>query len=484
MTDEPRRMFINGEWMLAEGGATFDVINPADQSVVATVTNGAVPEVERAVAAADGAFSEWSVLAPKDRGRFLLAIQEMMEERLEDLARLVTLENGKPFEEARKEVQFSLGYFGWFAEEARRMTGEWIPSPQPKKRYWVLHQPIGPVAAVTPWNFPATMVTRKIAPALAAGCTVVLKPASATPLTALAIAKITEDARLPAGVFNVLTTNRSRLVGNELLTHPVIRKIGFTGSTEVGKGIMEIAARQIKRLSFELGGNAPFIVFDDADLQPAVEGAVAMKFLRVGGQSCICANRIYVQRGIAGQFIPAFIDAVKRLKVAPGFEPGAQIGPLINEETRAKVHGLVEDAVARGARLVTGGHYLTGGVYGKGYFYAPAVLLDVSDDMAIAQEEIFGPAAPILTFETEDEVIRRANATRFGLASYFYTRDMARLVRVAERLEYGLVGANDSAGYTHEIPFGGFKESGLGREGGHEGIEEYTEVKSVVVNLS
>ncbi|MFZ1061486.1 MAG: NAD-dependent succinate-semialdehyde dehydrogenase [Candidatus Rokuibacteriota bacterium] len=483
MSADVSRMYINGEWALAEGGATFDVVNPADQSVVASVANGATPEILRAVEGAQAAFKEWSLLAPKERGRYLLAIQELMEERRDELARLITLENGKPFEEARKEVQFALGYFGWFAEEARRMTGEWIPSPQPGKRYWVFHQPVGPVAAVTPWNFPATMVTRKIAPALAAGCTVVLKPASATPLTALAIARIAQDAGLPPGVLNVLTTNRSRLVGNELLTHPLIRKISFTGSTEVGKWIMEMASKQIKRLSFELGGNAPFIVFEDADLPRAVEGAVAIKYLRVGGQSCICANRIYVQRGVADQFIPAFIDAVKRLRVAPGFEPGAQIGPLINEETRAKVHGLVEDAVKRGARLVVGGHYLTEGVYAKGFFYAPTVLLDVTDDMPIAQEEIFGPAAPILVFDTEEEVLRRANATRFGLAAYFYSRDMARVVRVSEGLEYGLVGANDAAGYTHEIPFGGFKESGLGREGGHEGIEEYTEVKSVVVSL-
>jgi len=483
MSDDVKRMYIDGEWILADGGGTFDIVNPADQTVVATVANGAAPEIQRAADAAHRAFRDWSSLASKDRGRLLLAMQELMEERRDDLARLVTLENGKPFEEARKEVQFSLGYFGWFAEEARRMGGEWVASPQPGKRYWVLRQAIGPVAAVTPWNFPATMVTRKIAPALAAGCPVVLKPASATPLTALAIAKIAEDAGLPRGVFNVLTTNRSRLVGNELLTHPLIRKIGFTGSTDVGKGIMETAARQIKRLSFELGGNAPFIVFDDADLPAAVEGAVAMKFLRVGGQSCICANRIYVQRGIADRFIPAFVEGVRRLKVASGFEPGAQVGPLINEETRAKVDQLVQDAVKRGARLVTGGHYLTDGAYKRGFFYAPAVLLDVSDDMPIAQEEIFGPAAPVLTFETEEEVIRRANATKFGLAAYFYTRDLARLMRVAEQLEYGLVGANDATGYTHEIPFGGFKESGLGREGGHEGIEEYTEVKSVVVNL-
>src|SRR5712691_3536124 len=482
MTDA-KPMYINGEWVFAEGGATLDVINPADQSTVAAVTNGAAPEIQRAVHAAHAAFREWSILAPKDRGRILLTIQELMEKRRDELARLVTTENGKPFEEARKEVQFALGYFGWFAEQARRVTGEWVPSPHTGKRYWVLHQPIGPVAAVTPWNFPATMVTRKIAPALAAGCTVVLKPASATPLTALAIARITQDAGLPAGVLNVLTTNRSGLVGAELLTHPLIRKIGFTGSTDVGKGIMETAARQVKRLSFELGGNAPFIVFEDADFTAALDGAVAMKFLRVAGQSCICANRIYVQRSIADRFVPAFVDAVKGLKVAPGFEPGAQLGPLINEETRVKVHALVEDAVTRGARLVTGGHYLDGGPYARGFFYAPAVLLDVTDDMAIAQEEIFGPAAPILTFDTEEEVIRRANATKFGLAAYFYTRDMTRLIRVAEQLEYGLVGANDAAGYTHEIPFGGFKESGLGREGGHEGIEEYTEVKSVVVNL-
>src|SRR5437899_8727437 len=474
----PKPMYLNGEWVFAEGGATFDVINPADQSTVASIANGAKPEIERAVQAANAAFREWWALAPKDRGRILLGIQELMEERRDELARLVTLENGKPYEEAKKEVQFSLGYFGWFAEEARRMSGEVVASPQPGKRYWVLHQPIGPVAAVTPWNFPSTMVTRKIAPALAAGCSVVLKPASATPLTALAIADITQAAGLPPGVFNVLTTNRSRLVGTELLTHPLIRKIGFTGSTDVGKGIMETAARQIKRLSFELGGNAPFIVFEDADFKAALDGAVAMKFLRVAGQSCICANRIYVQRSIADRFVPAFVDAVKGLKVAPGFEPGAQLGPLINEETRAKVHALVEDAVTRGARLVTGGHYLRGERYAKGFFYAPAGLLDVADDMPIAQEDIFGPAAPVLTFDTEEEVIRRANATKFGLAAYFYTRDMTRLVRVAEQLAYGRGGATGAAGYTHEIPFGGFKESGLGREGGDEGIEEYTEVKS------
>jgi succinate-semialdehyde dehydrogenase/glutarate-semialdehyde dehydrogenase len=341
---------------------------------------------------------------------------------------------------------------------------------------------VGPVAAITPWNFPATMVTRKIAPALAAGCPVVLKPASATPLSALALAEICQQAGLPAGVFNVLTTRRSSMAAGEFLGDPRIRKIGFTGSTEVGKWIMEHAARQLKRLSFELGGNAPFIVFDDCDVDAAIEGAVAIKFLRVGGQSCICANRIFVQRGVADRFIPAFTDAVKRLRVAPGFDEGAQVGPLINEETRQKAHQLVEDAVSRGARVAAGGHALTDGAFARGFFYAPTILLDATDDMPVCREEIFGPVAPVLTFETEDEVVRRANDTTFGLASYFYSRDMARVLRVSEQLEYGLVGVNDAGGYTHEIPFGGFKESGLGREGGHQGIEEYTETKSVVVS--
>jgi succinate-semialdehyde dehydrogenase/glutarate-semialdehyde dehydrogenase len=312
----------------------------------------------------------------------------------------------------------------------------------------------------------------------------VLKPASATPLTALALAEICHESGLPAGVFNVVTSKRSSVVAEEILGDARIRKIGFTGSTEVGKWIMERAAKQLKRLSFELGGNAPFIVFDDADLEAAVEGAVAIKFLRVGGQSCICANRIYVQEGIAARFIPAFIEAVKKLVVAPGFEPGAQVGPLINAAARESVHALVEDAVRRGARVAAGGGPLTEGPLARGYFYAPTVLLDVTDDMRVCQEEIFGPVAPVATFASEDEVVRRANDTSFGLAAYFYTRDMARLVRVSERLEYGLVGANDAAGYTHEIPFGGFKESGLGREGGHDGLEEYMEVKSVVVNLA
>jgi succinate-semialdehyde dehydrogenase/glutarate-semialdehyde dehydrogenase len=407
-----------------------------------------------------------------------------MEARRDDLARLVTRENGKPFEEARREVGFALGYFGWFAEEARRTYGDLVPSPFREKRLWVIHQPLGVVGAITPWNFPATMVTRKIAPALAAGCPVVLKPASATPLTALALAGITAEAGLPPGVFNVVTGARSRPIGDALLGHPLVKKIGFTGSTDVGKQLMQAAARSLKRVSFELGGNAPFVVFDDADLDAAVEGAVAIKYLRVGGQSCICANRIFVQDTVADRFIPRFVEAVGRLRVGPGFEPGVVVGPLINEETRKQVHDLVEDALAGGARVATGGKPLTEGALGRGHFYAPTVLLDVRDEMRVCREEIFGPVAPVLTFRTEAELIARANDTEYGLAAYLYARDLGRVTRVAEALQYGLVGVNDAGGYTHEIPFGGFKESGLGREGGREGIHEYMEVKSIVLNLS
>jgi succinate-semialdehyde dehydrogenase/glutarate-semialdehyde dehydrogenase len=327
------------------------------------------------------------------------------------------------------------------------------------------------------------MVTRKVAPALAAGCTVVLKPASATPLTALALARLAADAGLPRGVLNVVTGSRSGPIGDTLTTDPRVAKVAFTGSTDVGKALTAKAAGSLKRVSLELGGNAPFVVFDDADLGAALEGAVAMKFLRVGGQSCICANRIFVQAGVAEAFVPRFVEAVRALRVGPGLEPGVVIGPLINAATREKVDELVRDAVARGARVAAGGHALTEGPLARGHFYAPTVLRDARDDMRVCREEIFGPVAPVLTFRTEAELVERANDTRFGLAAYLYTQDLGRATRVAEGLEYGLVGVNDAAGYTHEIPFGGFKESGLGREGGHEGLEEYLETKSVVVGL-
>ncbi len=483
MPAERYQMYIDGQWVDADGGKTFEVRNPADQTVAGIVPDAEVAETRRAIEAADRAFKTWSRTPAKDRGVILKRVMDLMAQRRDEIAKLVVLENGKPFEEAKGEVGFSMGYFGWFAEEARRTYGEIVPSPFTNKRLWVLQQPVGVVGAITPWNFPANMITRKIAPAMAAGCTVVLKPASATPMTALAIARCAHDAGLPPGVLNIITAAKSRAIGDELLNNPLVKKLGFTGSTDVGKGLMEQAAKQIKRISFELGGNAPFIVFDDADYDKALEGAVAMKFLRVGGQSCICANRIYVQETIADRFIPAFVEKTRALKVGPGFEPGMQVGPLINEEARKSMQHFVEDAVSRGARVLTGGKAYTKPPLDKGFFFEPTVLADVKDNMPVCVEEIFGPIAPLLTFKTEEEVIRRANETTYGLASYFYSRDYARIVRVAEGLEAGLVGVNDAAGYTHEIPFGGFKESGLGREGGREGIEEYMEVKSLVVNL-
>jgi succinate-semialdehyde dehydrogenase/glutarate-semialdehyde dehydrogenase len=477
------RMFIDGQWVEAETGRDFPVRDPATGEVVGEVADGGAAEAARAVEAAHRAFRPWAGLSAKERGAVLRRIQTLMEERRDDLARLVTLENGKPLDEARREVDFALGYFGWFAEEARRVYGDVVPSPFREKRLWVVRQPVGVVAAITPWNFPATMVTRKVAPALAAGCPVVLKPASATPLTALALARIAAEAGLPAGVLNVVTGARSRPIGDALVGHPLVKRVAFTGSTDVGKHLMAAAGASLKRVSLELGGNAPFVVFDDADLDQAVEGAVAMKFLRVGGQSCICTNRLFVQETIAARFVPRFVERVRALRVGPGFEPGVQVGPLINEEARKRVHDLVEDAVVRGAEVAVGGHAMSGGAFACGYFYAPTVLLRARDEMAVCREEIFGPVAPVLTFQSTDELIARANDTPYGLAAYLYARDLGRVTRVAEALEYGLVGVNDAAGYTHEVPFGGFKESGLGREGGREGLDEYLETKAIVVGL-
>ncbi len=477
------RLFIGGHWVEAAQGGWMPVLNPATGEPVAQVPDGRPEDVTRAVEAATEAFPRWAALPALERGRVLLRLRDLMTEQRDDLARLVTQENGKPFEEAKREVAFATAYFGWFAEEGRRVYGEIVPPPVAHKRLWVLRQPIGVVAAITPWNFPATMVTRKIAPALAAGCAVVLKPSGATPLTALQIGRLFEQAGGPPGVFNVVVGRRSADLGQAFLDHPAVRKIAFTGSTEVGKQLMAGAARSLKRVSFELGGNAPFIVFDDADLEPAVEGAVAIKFLRVAGQSCICANRIYVQESLANRFIPAFADRVRALRVAPGFEPDAQIGPLINSQILGKVHSLVEEAVASGARVTAGGQRLTDGALARGLFYAPTVLTQVREEMAVAREEIFGPVAPVMTFRTDDEVIARSNNTTFGLSAYFYTRDIRRAIRVAEALEYGMIGINDPTGYTHEIPFGGMKESGLGREGGRQGIEEYLEVKAISLGL-
>jgi len=477
------RLLIGGSWVEAVSKAWFPVINPATGEPVAEVPDGGPADMQRAVNAAAEAFPRWAALTAIDRGQILVRLRDLMTQHHDELAHLVTEENGKPFAEAKREVSFATAYFGWFAEEARRVYGEIVPPPTPHKRLWVLRQPIGVVAAITPWNFPATMVTRKIAPALAAGCTVVLKPASATPLTALMIGRLFTEAGGPPGVFNVVVGRRSTDLGQAIVDHPAVRKIAFTGSTEVGKRLMAGAAQSLKRVSFELGGNAPFIVFDDADLDAAADAAVSIKFLRVGGQSCICANRIYVHEPIADQFLPMFTARVRALRVAPGFEDNAQVGPLINEATLTKVSTLVDEAVAQGAQVAVGGQRLTDGTRRRGLFYAPTVLTAVREEMGVAKEEIFGPVAPVFTFRTDDEVIARANNTTFGLAAYYFTRDLRRAIRVSELLEYGMIGINDATGYTHEIPFGGMKESGLGREGGRQGLDEYLETKSVSVGL-
>lgn len=476
-------LFIDGAWAPAANRATLEVRNPATGAVIAQVPDGGLAEARAAIDAAHRAFPAWSALPAIERGKILVKARDLIMARVDEIARLVTLENGKPVAEAKGEVTFASGYLGWFAEEARRNYGEIVPPPVPVKRLWVIKQPIGVVAAITPWNFPATMVLRKIAPALAAGCTVVLKPAKATPLTAFEIARALEEAGLPKGVFNVVVGRAPEVFAREFVANPKVRKIAFTGSTEVGKELMKGAADQIKRVSFELGGNAPFIVFSDADLDKAAEGAVMIKYLRVGGQSCICANRFYVEQSVVGPFMDRFLARVKALKVGNGLEPGVLVGPLINEATLKKVAGLVDEAVGQGAKVLVGGKRLTDGDLHKGFFYAPTVLSDVKETMRVSCEEIFGPVAPIFTFESEAEVLERANNTEYGLAAYFYARDIGRIHRVGEALEYGLIGVNDASGYVHEIPFGGYKESGLGREGGREGLEEYMEVKSLSVRI-
>lgn len=477
-------LFIDGRWIDGQVGGMFEVLNPATSEAIAVVPDGGPEQARAAVDAAATAFPTWSAMTALERGAILLRAREILTSRLDALARLITEENGKPVPEARGEVSFAIQYLPWFAEEARRVYGEIVPPPVAHKRLWVTHQPVGVVAAITPWNFPATMVLRKIAPALAAGCTVVLKPARETPLTAIEIARAFEEAGLPRGVFNVVVGKRAAPIADVFVNDPRVRKIAFTGSTEVGKVLMAQAAAQLKRVAFELGGNAPFIVLDDADVERAVQNAVAIKYLRVGGQSCICANRIYVQRPIAEAFLARFVEAVRAIKVGSGFEPGVQVGPMINAETLDKVEGFVRNAVASGARPLAGGRRLTGGAYGKGFFYEPTVLTDVREEMPVVRDETFGPVAPVMVFDTDEEVVSRANNTTYGLAAYLSSRDLRRVIRISEALEYGLVCVNDATGYTHEIPFGGFKESGLGREGGRQGIAEYMEVKSISLSIS
>jgi succinate-semialdehyde dehydrogenase/glutarate-semialdehyde dehydrogenase len=467
--------YIDGAWVSARSGATIPVDDPATGAIVGTVPKLGVAETRDAIAAAEAAFPAWRKKTAKERAVVLRKWHDLMLANQDDLARLMTIEQGKPLAESKGEVVYAASFLEWFGEEAKRVYGDTIPGHQPDKRIVVIKQPVGVVACITPWNFPLAMITRKAGPAIAAGCTVVLKPASQTPFSALALAELAERAGVPRGVLNVIT-GPAAVLGEELTSSPVVRKLSFTGSTSVGKVLMAQCAGTIKKLSLELGGNAPFIVFDDADLDAAVEGAIASKY-RNTGQTCVCANRLLVQDGVYDAFAKKLADAVAKLKPAPGLEAGATLGPLIDDKAVEKVEEHVSDALAKGARLVVGGHRHALG----GRFFEPTVLADVTPAMLLAREETFGPVAPLFRFTTDEEAIQLANDTEFGLASYFYGRDIARVWRVAEALEYGMVGINTGLISTEVAPFGGVKESGLGREGSKYGIDEYLEIKYLCI---
>ena len=461
---------IDGLWI--EADATFAVTNPADGSLIAQVADLGAAQTVIAIDAAHRAFPAWAARTAKDRGAILRRWSDLMLANADDLARLMTAEQGKPLAEARGEVVYGASFIDWFAEEAKRGHGQSIPTPDPSKRLMSIKQPVGVCAAIAPWNFPIAMITRKVGPALAAGCTVVVKPAAETPLCALAIARLAMEAGVPAGVLNIVTGQDASAIGKALCDDHRVRKLSFTGSTPVGKILYAQCAGTVKKLSLELGGNAPFIVFDDADLEAAVEGAIASKY-RNAGQTCVCANRLLVQSGIHDAFVARLTQKVAAMRVGPGTGEGVTIGPLINDKALLKVEALVREAVKQGAKVETGGdaHGL------GGLFYQPTVLTGATAEMRLFQEEIFGPVAPIVKFETEAEAIDLANATPFGLAAYFYSRDVGRCWRVAEAIEAGMVGINEGIISTEVAPFGGVKESGLGREGASEGLDEYFETK-------
>jgi succinate-semialdehyde dehydrogenase/glutarate-semialdehyde dehydrogenase len=461
---------IGGEWVA--GAARFDVTDPATGLKLADVPNLGSADALAAIAAADKAWPAWRAKTAKERHAVLMKWFSLIVANADDLARILTAEQGKPLAEARGEVVYGASFIEWFAEEAKRVYGETIPTTDAAKRYLVLKQPVGVCAAITPWNFPIAMITRKVAPALAAGCPVVIKPAEQTPLSALALAELAQRAGMPAGVLNVVTADgaNSVLVGKALCESDVVRHLSFTGSTEVGRILMRQCASTIKKLSLELGGNAPFIVFDDADIDSAVEGAMVSKY-RNAGQTCVCANRLYVQEGVYDTFIARLAEKARGIKVGNGFEAGINQGPMIDGNAIAKIESHIADALAKGARVVVGGARI------DDRFFTPTVLADVTSDMLCTKEETFGPLAPVVKFKTEAEVLAAANATEFGLASYFYSRDVGRIFRVGEALEYGMVGVNTGLISVAEVPFGGVKQSGLGREGSHQGIEDYVEVK-------
>lgn len=463
--------YINGQWVDADSGDTMDVTNKATGEVLGTVPKMGTDETRRAIEAANAALPAWRAKTAKERAVILRKWFELMMENQQDLATLMTAEQGKPMAESMGEVVYAASFIEWFAEEGKRLYGDTIPTFAPDKRVIVVKEPIGVVAAITPWNFPAAMITRKSGPALAAGCTMVLKPASMTPYSALAQAELAERAGMPPGVFNVVTGSAGA-IGGEITSNPIVRKLTFTGSTEIGKMLMEQCARTVKKVSMELGGNAPFIVFDDADLDAAVLGAMASKF-RNTGQTCVCANRIYVQEGVYDAFAEKLSAAVSAMKVGDGLKGETQQGPLIEPSAVDKVEEHIADAVANGATVALGGerHELGGN------FFQPTILTNVTQDMKIAREETFGPVAPLFRFKTEEEVIKYANDTEFGLASYFYSRDIGRVWRVMEALEYGIVGINEGIISTEVAPFGGVKESGIGREGSKYGIDDFVEIK-------
>ncbi len=470
-----QQCYVDGEWIDAEDGATLPVSNPATGEQVGSVPRLGAPETRRAIEAADRAWRQWRTVNPGERAAILRRWAALMLENQDDLGRLMTAEQGKPLAEAKGEIAYAASFLEWFAEEARRIYGDIVPPHQNDKRILVLKQPVGVCAAITPWNFPAAMITRKAGAALAAGCTMVVKPASATPLSALALAELGGRAGIPAGVFSVVTGS-SGAIGGEMTSNPLVRKLTFTGSTEIGKQLMAQCAGTMKKVSMELGGNAPFIVFDDADLDAAVEGALISKY-RNTGQTCVCTNRFLVQAGVYEAFADKLSARVRAMKVGNGLEDGVQQGPLIDQAAVAKVEEHIADAVARGARVLCGGRRHALG----GTFFEPTVLADVSPEMLVAREETFGPVAPLFRFESEEEAVRLANDTDYGLAAYFYTRDLARSWRVGEALEYGMVGLNTGLISTAVAPFGGVKESGLGREGSRYGCDDYLEIKYLCV---
>ncbi|SHM38704.1 succinate semialdehyde dehydrogenase [Paracoccus solventivorans] len=472
------RAFVAGEWVEADDGATFEVKNPARGDVIARVADLSRAEVARAIEAAHRAMKDWAARPAKERAQVMRRWYELMMQNQDDLGTILTAEQGKPLPEAKGEVAYGASFIEWFGEEAKRVYGETIPGHMADKRLTVLRQPIGVVGSITPWNFPNAMITRKCGPALAVGCGFVARPAAETPLSALALAVLGERAGLPKGILSVVTSSRSSDIGKEFCENPLIRKLTFTGSTEVGRILLRQAADQVLKCSMELGGNAPFIVFDDADLDAAVEGAMASKF-RNNGQTCVCANRIYVQAGVYDEFARRLAAAVDKLTVGDGLETGTTTGPLINADAVEKVEEHIADALDRGGKVVAGGkrHELGGS------FFQPTVVTNVPADAKVSTEETFGPLAPLFRFETEQEVIDKANATIFGLAAYFYARDVGRITRVQESLEYGIVGVNTGIISTEVAPFGGVKQSGLGREGSRHGIDDYLEMKYVCLSI-